>query len=290
MHSCLFLRLQHLALAAVFIGGTAIPFSVSAVDASLPYRKYPGFQCHQWNRLGECSDWSYFEPSFNAKTPPPAYGAAILNRPVNPTYRCQNPTVDCTGSVSVRGSASPGVASRGEILTYNIYLRNDDSQNRTVSVRAYMDGNVGFVNATYGGYSDGTMVRWDNQSIPARMSRTMILRVRVRGDASTGKPIVLRIQSDRSSDSVSTNVMESTYYNSNAIRFTDDGVYVRSGHPPRYIRTDFYNSQTKYYPPEYYYSRTSNNYYRNSYSSSYGYSRSYQGGFYCDSRKFVCRQ
>lgn len=268
MQSCLPHSVRALLRATVLAGMLVMPVGAFARDASLPYRIMPGFQCHQWNWMGECSDWSYFQPT---RTAPPAYGGTSSVRPMFPVYRCNSPTVDCTGSISVRGSASPNPVARGDLLTYTIYIRNDDSQNRTVNVRAYLDANaVAFQNATFGGYSDGTTIRWDSQIIPARMSRTIILRVRVRTDARLTEPILLRLQADRGSDSVSVNLIDREGIYDNTMRFTDDGVYVRSGHPPRYRRLDQYT-------PQYYYDNTGNLHYRSN-----------GPGYYCDQTQYVC--
>ena len=196
MDTLLHTRVRTFLLTAVFASALLLPSVAVGRDASLPYRSMPGFQCHQWNWMGECSDWSYFD----YRTAPPAYGGTTAF-PTYPVYRCLNPTVDCTGSVTVRGSASPNPVALGQLLTYTLYIRNDDSQARTINVRAYLDTNsASFESSTFGGFSDGNMVRWDSQRIPARMSRTIILRVRIRNDARVTEPSILRIQAGNSSD------------------------------------------------------------------------------------------
>ncbi len=278
-----------------FVGGVVVLLSVSfaarafARDASLPYRNYPGFQCHQWNRSGECSDWSYFDEKMIAPTRyvlPYSRPTSVQNTYVAPrtsawpaTTRCGLPTEDCTGAISVRVTANPNPVPRSELLTYSIYVRNDDSQMRTYTVRAYLDDIVGFESATYGGYSDGKVIRWDAQRLAPKTSRSMILRVRVRENASLNLPVLLRVQADRSTDSVSVAVADSDeWYFDNAVKYTDSGVYAPYGHPRRYRKVDQYQ-------PRYFYDSAGNLHYRSTTTTNYNG----QGTFYCDSTRFVCR-
>ena len=153
-----------------------------------------------------------------------------------PAYRyvCNNPLKDCTGTVSVRITALPKIVAREEILTYTLYVRNDDSQTRTVDLRAYLDPNVTFENSTYGGYQSSTSVRWDALKIARQSSRTVVLRVRVRGDAS-GTEISLQAKVGSTVDTVTTKLSD-TRYGTNGIRVNDDGsLSILSGNPPRYV-------------------------------------------------------
>ncbi|NOS67501.1 MAG: hypothetical protein HOO67_04025 [Candidatus Peribacteraceae bacterium] len=243
MTACLLTRA---ATAILVVSSVVFPGVASAYGSSVSYRNAPGFVCHRWGTSGQCADWSYYE------VPPPAYGGLRYTENPNQAYyryyksvkttpyvqtttparavysgtRCTDPTVDCTGRVSVRASANTNPAVLGDLLTYTIYVRNDDSQNRTVNVRAYVDRNVGFESATYGGYSDGDVIRWDALRIPARSSRSFTLRVRVHSNAPTGSALQLKVQAGNSVDSVSVNVYDSGYYQ-NSIRVNDDGIRVR---------------------------------------------------------------
>ncbi len=218
---------------ALCIIGLALPSLAAARDASIQYRSSPGFQCNRWNASNECADWSYYDYGYNMNSAPVYRGSTLYRRNISVTpvrqqqtgMRCGNATIDCTGSVSVRVRGMPNPVSLGELLTYTLYVRNDDSQIRSVEVRAYIDENTDFDSATYGGYQDGEVIRWDALRIPARSSRSFTMRVRVRSHASTGTPLKLTVRADQSIDTASVNVLDAGYY-SNAYRVLDDGTYV----------------------------------------------------------------
>ena len=134
-------------------------------------------------------------------------------------------TMSKTDSELSRARGMPNPVALGELLTYTLYVRNDDSQIRSVDVRAYIDENTTFDSATYGGYRDGEVIRWDALRIPARSSRSFTMRVRVRSSAPTGVPIKLTVRADQSIDAASVNVIDPGYYD-NALRVLDDGMYV----------------------------------------------------------------
>jgi len=125
----------------------------------------------------------------------------------------------------VRVRATPNPVPLGALLTYTLYVRNADSQVRTVNVRAYPDENVVFENATYGGFADGDLIRWDALRIPAWSSRSFTMRVRVRSNAPIGSPIALTVQAGSSVDRTSVAVLDAGYYG-NVIRVLDNGMYV----------------------------------------------------------------
>lgn len=224
-------------------------------------------------RAGAVAMFSAFllAPSFAAASSSYQNPQGYLYKPTFPVYTCQNPTVDCTGSVTIRGTGSPNPARRGGVLTYRLYVRNDDSQNRTVNVKAYIDPNaVVFQDATFAGYSDKTAIRWNSQSIPARSSRTLVLRVRVRSDATLTKPILLRIQTDRSSDVVSVDTDDSNRFYDNAIQYDTRGYVAPTGRSPR-IRRATHNTM-------FYYDENGVMHYHS------------QGdGYYCDPYQYVCQ-
>lgn len=241
------------------IGLALTPFIASARDASIQHRSSTGFQCNRWNDSGECADWSYYY--YKMRSTPVYRGSAAYKRsmflvPVRSApatfsrvlrTNCANPTADCTGRVTVRVRATPNAVSIGELLTYILYVRNDDSQIRTVNIRAYPDENTAFDSATYGGYADGDLIRWDGLRVPARSSRSFIMRVLVRSNAPTGAPIRLTVRADQSIDTSSVRVLDAGYY-SNAIRVLDDGIYV---HYNRYTGTRPLRSQPIYYHDRY---------------------------------------
>jgi hypothetical protein len=238
--------LSRVAMTLALIAGATFPVLASAKDASLPYRRVAGFTCHNWNAQRECVDWSVYA------TPPPAYGGwAVTETPEEAFYRyymnqkkssvrpstsnvqrsvirsrCNNPTVDCTGRVSVRARATPLPAVLGKPITYSMYVRNDDSQIRSVNVRAYLDDEVRFDVANYGGYEDGDIVRWDAIRIPAYGSRTLSMRGIVQSNAPLGTPLQFKVQAGNSVDSVAVDVADGWMYE-NAIRVDDDGITVR---------------------------------------------------------------
>lgn len=224
--------LRVVATAFCTIGFILWPSSSFARDASVLYRNSPGFQCHRWNDAGECADWSTFNYGYTLRSTPVYRGNALYWRdtsliPVRPStmMRCNNSRVDCTGHVTVRVRAMPNPVLLGNLLTYTLYVRNADSQVRTVNVRAYLDENVDLDSATYGGFADGNLVRWDGLKIPAWSSRSFTMRVRVRSHTSFGTPIALTVQAGSSVDRTSVAVLDAGYYRS-AIRVLDDGVFV----------------------------------------------------------------
>lgn len=237
------------------IGLVLFPSLVFAKDASASFSNSPGFRCNRWNGAGECADWSYYD--YYYKHTPVYRGAMQYKRntyvvPVRGAPSkfsrglrsiCSNPTADCTGRVTARVRATPNPVTIGGRLAYTVYVRNDDSQIRTVNVRAYLDENVELDNVTYGGYLDGDLIRWDALRIPALSSRSLTLNVVVRSSAPTGTPVRLTVRADNSIDTSSVKVLDEGYY-SNAIRVLDDGIYVYYNH---YTGTRLLRSQPVYY-------------------------------------------
>ena len=244
---------------AFCIIGLVFPSLASARDAFVHVQSSPGYRCNRWNSAGECADWSYYD--YETRTAPVYRGSMVYRRQTSvlpiryapATYirrtvsPCYDPTVDCTGRVTVRVRATPSAVPLGELLTYTLYIRNDDSQIRTVSVRAYLDENVDFDAASYGGYEDGNVIRWDTLRIPALSSRSFTMRVRVRSNAPTGSPIQLTVRTEGSIDRTSVNVVDAGYY-SNALRILEDGNYIYYNH---YTGTRVFPSEPVYYRDEY---------------------------------------
>lgn len=210
-------------------------------------------------------------------------------------------------TVSVRGSATPLVATRGTAITYSIYVRNDNRQAQSVNLRAYLDTRAVWIESmTAGGYSDGSSVRWDNLTLGGNTSRTYQLIARVQDNAPLNEPILLHLQAGASSDTVTVNVIQSDNFYGNDRRYSRQVVrpsydYNRSYRPPvyRYERTRaepprYYSYSDDYYRSRYndaldysydYYSN--NRHYRD--SDYWGYPYSEDPGFYCDSSRFICR-
>jgi outer membrane usher protein FimD/PapC len=132
----------------------------------MQWRNEPGFVCHSFSQYGLCNEWApvgdqqYY---FNTQIP---YGAQIIPQ------QCGNPMQDCTGRVTVRASSNQGTVRHNDEYSYSLYVRNDDSQPRVVSVRAYLDDAVYYMNATAGARLDGSIVTWNSVAIPARHHRT----------------------------------------------------------------------------------------------------------------------
>ncbi len=237
------------------VSGALLISPAFAYDASLPFRSYPGFVCHAWNARGECSDYSYIDYR-NAADPdyrnvyvaptyrqPVRYAQPVIRQPWSATvngnmygyrYAC-TPTTDCTGEVTVRVSSSPTTVAPRGLITYNVYLRNNDSQTRTVDLRAYLDSDTVFESATFGGYSDGKNVRWNTMQMPPMSSRTVQVNAYVRGNIPVGRTLAFQAHAGSSLDSMTTRVLASGF-GSNAIEYREDGIYGPVGYPPVYRR------------------------------------------------------
>ena len=163
----------------------------------------PGYECHRQNRYGVCTDESTYDlqgglpGSYFVRTSP-----SLL--------RCQSPMLDCTGRVSVRVRSVPTSVRRGALITYTIYLRNDDSQTRTVYVRAFLDAMSSFQSASAGHMVDNRLVRWDAIRMEPWTSKMMILRARAEHNAPYGTELRMTVQAGNAADVVVTAV-EDTY-------------------------------------------------------------------------------
>lgn len=213
--------------------------------------------------------------SWSAAVSPPAYGGYTFAYPNAyaawvPQRRVCSPLVDCTGTVTVRGQATPNPVSEGQYLNYTFYVRNDDSQKRIVNMVAMMDPATRFGSATFGGMHDGNTVRWTGLTIPAGASRTLVLRVLVRGDAFD-RSIALRVQTNHSTDRVETTVEPMTVFVPNAYAYPSYGQSY--GYPYAYEDRRPYHDEYR-----------SRNYY-NSYNS---YSNYYGSLYNCDPSRFRC--
>lgn len=261
-----------LAAGVIVIAGL-IPLPALAADRSAPYRSYPGFFCRQWNSWNECTSWTYFDAR---STTTRSYDGTWVTRSTAPV-RCTNARRDCTGSVSVHVSAA-GSVRRGDVLTYDIFLRNNDSQWRTVDLRAFLDRHSEFQSASGDARLDGATVRWVNQSLAPRSGRSITLTVRVRPNVARSNPVLLRVLADGKSDTVSTAVLDEPF----------DDRYDR-------YRADLLRIDTRYYDPyqgtapyrrvddrslQYYYDANGAIRYRTTddrYYSQYGYNNPYYG-------------
>lgn len=135
------------------------------------------------------------------------------------------------GAVSIRGRATPDPVERNDVLTYTLYIRNDDVRLRFVDVWAMLDPDTSFESATFGGYSNGTLVRWDDLAIEPGLSRTLMLHVRVRPRAPLAGELRLTVQAESSVDTVTAGVINE-FADRPAFRFTaNNGVYTPYGVP-----------------------------------------------------------
>lgn len=203
-----------LLVAGVIVIAGLMPLPALASDRSAPYRSYPGFFCRQWNSWNECTSWTYFDARSTTNR---TYDGTWVTRSTAPV-RCTNARRDCTGSISVHVSAA-GSVRRGDVLTYDIFLRNNDSQWRTVDLRAFLDRHSSFQSASGDARLDGATVRWANQSLAPRSGRSITLTVRVRPNVARSNPVLLRVLADGKSDTVSTAVLdEPSSYTADVLR------------------------------------------------------------------------
>lgn len=224
--------------------GIAMPVAVSAADQSLPYRNFPGFQCHNWNSIGECVDFSYDDYGRA-----PSAAGTLVPRGSVPSSFGSNLCVSCARGVSVRVRATNSVI-RGGHVNYSVYIRNDDTIAHSIPVRVYLDPQTTYVSGSLGGRTDGTMIRWDDVRIGARSSITLAIRVSVNPSASVNSQIVMTAQAAWSSDSAITKV-DDLPYTGNTLRVIGDNVIVRTVRRPgiyqnaQYIIPNYQRSYTE---------------------------------------------
>lgn len=209
------------------LGSVAIGLSLlaaapgaGAADVSLQYRNHSGFVCHHYNNRGECTDFSYFDSRSSSNYYNNYNNDYYYSQPI---YRTNDyyypPTTSrttsnrctgraCYGDVTVSVTASPDPVEEDDIITYRIYVRNDDSSARLVDVVAFLDDDM----VAYDGSSDrGRLLRRDevewNISMSPRSSKTLTLRVRA-DDVNDGDEISLRVEAEDDSDDVDVEVRD----------------------------------------------------------------------------------
>jgi hypothetical protein len=210
----------------------------------------------------------YFSGTFTLSPTVPTVVAPSYNMPVT-----------ITEPISVRVSGQPRYVGQGEDVLYNLYVRNDGNAERVVDVTAYLDSNMGFVNASVGARKvNDYMVTWPNLRIAGHSSKTTQIQIRVKSNAMKGD-IRLRAQAGTSSDSAVTTVTDN--YRGSTIYFSEDSNRYPSGALPyRYESIGDVNQQNN------------GNYWYNDWDG-YSIPLYYPGGdnpySYCDSTHYACR-
>ncbi|MBI1812892.1 hypothetical protein HY285_03600 [Candidatus Peregrinibacteria bacterium] len=203
----------------------------AAADPSIPFRNADGFQCYSYNGKGECTNFSFFNtggygamypaaPAYPSSSyyPPTTYAPTISYPPAAyaPSYKYpygNSSSYPVANRVTVRVTANPDPVSRGDELSYSIYVRNDTYSPRTVDVRAFLDPDTTFLAASNGGRETTNLeADWYSVYVAARSSMTLTLRTRVEYSANPGNIIRLRVDADGDSDDVTTRVDDSFRY------------------------------------------------------------------------------
>lgn len=236
----------------------------------------PGYRCHRWNRYGECTDESMYDLGR-------ALPGSLFIGTTPSLLRCQSPTLDCTGRVSVRTRSVPTIVRRGGIITYTIYLRNDDSQTRTVHVRAFLDQNSELQSASAGYVADGRLVRWNALRMEPWASKMLVLRARVAVSAPYESELRMIVQAGNSADSTVTAV-ENTRDEDRVIGYPTAQYY-----PLGAVAIPSYR-KPQHDPRNYYYDGDGVMQYRyyGRIETNFPYSRTYGSG--CDRRYFSCEK
>ncbi len=111
---------------------------------------------------------------------------------------------DC--DVTVRVTASDDDVDENDLLTYSIYVRNDDSRDQRVDVRGFLDSDTSFYSISDGGRRDGDEVEWDNILVGRRSSRTLAVTVRVDNGVDDGDTLTFRAEAGDDEDEVDVDV------------------------------------------------------------------------------------
>ena len=116
---------------------------------------------------------------------------------------CDNDDCD----VTVRVTASDDEVEENDLLTYSIYVRNDDSRDQRVDVRGFLDGDTTYYSISDGGRRvNGDEVEWDNILVGRRSSRTLSVTVRVDDNVDDGDTLTFRAEAGDDEDDVSVDV------------------------------------------------------------------------------------
>ncbi len=182
-------------LVASLIGLSSVA-SVAAKDLSLPYRNYPGFTCNRWNAQGECSDFSYYDNATSGNyyngsnyygSTYPYYGSVVPTTGYYPYGGCTGGLYGCAQGITVRVTGAPSTVFQNDLLTYSIYIRNDDGGDRTIDVRAFVDPQTIFHSASENGRSLSlNEVQWTRLFVRRNSSKTLSLTVRVQNYGNYG--------------------------------------------------------------------------------------------------------
>lgn len=206
----MFTPLIRLSLVGV-VALSLLPLSATATDFSLPYRSSPGFVCYAWNTKGECTDFSYGSTSRSRTNNTRTYHDNSCKR-----YDRYGDCIPSSNSrydddVSIAVSARVSEVEQGDTVDFRLYVRNDNTVDRTTDVTAFLDPDMSFVSASNGGDDTRDEVYW-NVRIPRNSSVTLNLRVRIDSSARDGDTLRLRAETDTDEDEAEVQV--SDYYNS----------------------------------------------------------------------------
>ncbi len=84
----------------------------------------------------------------------------------------------------------------GDTLTYSIKITNNDNDDQTVDVTAFLDDDMEFESASDDGDEDGDEVQWDNIDIDGDDSQTLKLEVNLDDNLDDGDTLKLRVEAE----------------------------------------------------------------------------------------------
>ncbi len=126
------------------------------------------------------------------------YGGSSFCNGYNGSYNngyCGAGYGNCGITMQVNDSSDP--IAIGQIETYSIYLRNNDSVTHSVSVQGYLDPGVDFYSASDGGTTSASnSIQWNNVVISPNSSVTLQVSGRVNGYRGPGSTLTFTAQTN----------------------------------------------------------------------------------------------
>lgn len=184
------MKISHL-IAAGFASLLLLSESAYAYDASLTYRNYPGFQCYQWNSRGECVNFSYSASGTTGST----RSSSSRSRSSYSTAR--------DGDIEIEIDPDGDAVRPGEIVEFDIDLRNRRNSRVTTDVVATFDSDLDFLSASDDGDEiSRDEVEWQDIRVGARDTETLTLRMRVRSGARIGRSLHLTVEANGTEEEV----------------------------------------------------------------------------------------
>ncbi len=121
---------------------------------------------------------------------------------------CSNTVSQCEDvSIDVKGDPDP--VAIGDEIDYRIRLRNDSNTSRTTTVRAFLDNDTRFEDASDNGDDvEDDEVEWRNVRVDADDTETLDLTVSVMPSARNGDRLRLRVETDCNDETEETRVID----------------------------------------------------------------------------------